>query len=80
MGKPLLWGLASGFVYFVGPGSFLGLVSGPVSLIFQILLVAPSPCVRCTWERAVTFLASGAIPTCLLGAGLVRAWSPSYVL
>ena len=37
-------------------------------------------CVRCTWARAITFLASGAISTCLLGAGLVRAWSPSLVL
>ena len=41
MGKPLLWGLASGLAYFVGLGSFLGLASGPVSLIFQTLLVAP---------------------------------------
>ena len=35
MGKPLLWGLASGLVYFVEPGSFLGLASGPVSLFFK---------------------------------------------
>ena len=40
----------------------------------------PSPCVRCTWARAVTLLASGAISTCLFGAGLVRAWSPPLVL
>ena len=43
MSKPLLWGLASGLVYFVGPGSFLGLASGPLSLIFQTLSVAPQP-------------------------------------
>ena len=48
--------------------------------IFQTLSVAPSPCVRCAWARAVTFLVSGVISTCLLGAGLVRALSPSYVL
>ena len=39
MGEPLLWGLANGLVYFVGLGSFLGLVSGPVSLIFLTLSV-----------------------------------------
>ena len=37
MGKPILWGLASELACFVGLGSFLGLASGPVSLIFQIL-------------------------------------------
>ena len=37
MGKPLFWGLASGLACSVGLGSFLGLVSGPVSLIFQTL-------------------------------------------
>ena len=58
-------------------GLFRG-VSGPVSLIFRTLSVAPSPCVRRTWT--VTCLASGVISTCLLGAGLVRAWSPSFVL
>ena len=40
----------------------------------------PSPCVRYAWARAVTFLVSGAISTCLLGAGLVKALSLSYVL
>ena len=39
MGMPLLWVLASGPARFVGLGFFLGLVSGPVSLIFQTLLV-----------------------------------------
>ena len=43
MGKPLLWDLFSGLVYFVGSGSLLGLASGPVSLIFQTLSVAPQP-------------------------------------
>ena len=41
LGMPLLWGLASGSGCFVGLASFLGLVSGPVSLIFQTLSVAP---------------------------------------
>ena len=80
MGKPLLWGLASGLAYFVGLGFFLGLASGPVSLIFQTLSIAPNPYVRCTWARVVTFLASDAISTCMLGAGLFRAWSPLLVL
>ena len=43
MGKPLLWGLASGLTCFVRLGSFLGLASGPVSLIFQTLSVVPEP-------------------------------------
>ena len=48
MGTPLLWGLVSGPACFVGLGSFLGLVSGPVSLIFQTLSVAPQPlCTVC---------------------------------
>ena len=48
--------------------------------IFQTLSVAPSPCVRCAWARAVTFLVSAAISTCMLGDGLIRALSSSYVL
>ena len=59
---------------FIGPGEW---ARAP---IFQTLSIAPSPCVQYTWARAVTFLVSGAISTCLLGAGLVRAWSSSYVL
>ena len=40
--------------------------------IFQTLSVAPSPCVRCAWARAVMFLVSDAISTCPLGARLVK--------
>ena len=56
-------GLASGLAYFVGLGSFLGLASGPVSLIFQTLSVVPQPlctvyvgkgcnvsCIRCNFH------------------------------
>ena len=50
------------------------------ALFFKPYQLPPSPCVRYTWARAVTCLASGAISTCLLGVGLVRAWSPSFVL
>ena len=60
--------------------SSLGLVSGPASPFFKPYQLPPSPCVQCAWARAVTFLVLDAISTCLLGAGLVRAWSPSYVL
>ena len=74
------WGLASGPKCLVGLAYFLGLTSGHVSLIFRTYQLPPSPRVRCTWARAVTCLASGAISTCLLGAGLVRAWSSSFVL
>ena len=65
---------------FNGSVSSLGLASGPASPFFKPYQLTPSPCVRCMWARAVTFLVSDAISTCLLGARLVRAWSPSYVL
>ena len=57
MGMPLLWGL----------------VSGLASPFFKPYQLPPSPCVRRAWARAVTFLVSDAISTCLLGAGLVKA-------
>ena len=60
--------------------SSLGSASGPASPFFKPYQLPPSPYVRCAWARAVTFLVSDAISTCLLEAGLVRAWSPSYVL
>ena len=65
---------------FNGRTSSLGLASGPASLFFKPYQLPPSPCVRCAWARAITFLVLDAISTCLLGAGLVRALSPSYVL
>ena len=65
---------------FNGCASSLGLTSGPASPFFEPYQLPPSPCLRCAWARAVTFLVLDAISTCLLGAGLVRAWSPSYVL
>ena len=57
MGMPLLWGLAS----------------GPASPFFKPYQLPPNPCVWRAWARAVTFLVSDAISTCLLGAGLVKA-------
>ena len=57
MGMPLLWGLAS----------------GPASPFFKPYQLPSSPCVRRAWARAITFLVSDAISTCLLGAGLVKA-------
>ena len=57
MGMPLLCGLAS----------------GPASPFFKPYQLPPSPCVWRAWARAVTFLVSDAISTCLLGAGLVKA-------
>ena len=41
MGMSLPWGLANGSECFVGLTPFLGLASGPVSLIFRALSVAP---------------------------------------
>ena len=79
-----VWALVSGWRQgpgcFIGLASSLGLASGPERLFFKPYQLPPSPCVRYTWERAVTFLVSDAISTCILGAGLVRAWSLSYVL
>ena len=65
---------------FIGRASSLGLASGPASPFFKPYQLPPSPCVRYAWARAVTFLVSDEISTCLLGVGLVRALSPSYVL
>ena len=65
---------------FNGRASSLGLASGPASPFFKPYQLPPNPCVRCAWARVVTFLVLDAISTCLLGAGLVMAWSPSYVL
>ena len=65
---------------FNGRASSLGLASGPASPFFKPYQLPPNPCVQCAWARAVTFLVSDTISTCQLGAGLVRAWSPSYVL
>ena len=58
---------------FNGRASSLGLASGPASPFFKSYQLPPSPCVRCACARAVTFLVSDAISTCLLGAGLVKA-------
>ena len=71
-------GWRQGLGCFTGRGSHWGLASGPASPFFIPYQFPPSPCVRYAW--AVTFLVSGAISTCLLGAGLVRALSPLYVL
>ena len=73
-------GWRQGLGCFTRCASPLGLASGPVSPFFIPYQLPPSPCVRYAWARAVTFLVSGAICTCMLGAGLVRALSPSYVL
>ena len=43
---------------------------GPISLPPS---VAPSPCVRIAWARAVILPATIAISTCLLGNGLIKA-------
>ena len=62
-------------------GPFLGPGKWACEPYFSIpISCPPSPCIRCTWVRAVTCLASGAISMCLLGAGLVKASSPSFTL
>ena len=64
---------------YIRPTSSLGLVSGLARLFFKPHQLPPSPCARCAWARVVSFLVSGVISTCQLGAGLVRVLSPSYV-
>ena len=74
------WAGAKGPGYCIGRATSLGLASGPASQFFKPYQLPPSPCVRNAWARAVTLLVSVAISTCLFGAGLVKALSPSYVL
>ena len=78
------WAFVLGWVRgprcFTGRASSFGLVSGPASPFFKPHQLPPSPYVWYAWARALTLLISDVIATCLLGAGLVRALSPSYVL
>ena len=48
--------------------------------IFQTPSVSPQPLCTVAWARAVILLVSVVVSTCLFGAGLVKALSPSYVL
>ena len=59
---------------------FFGLGEWAYAPIFQTPSVAPQPLCTVCMARAITFLVLGVISTCQLGAGLVRALSPSYVL
>ena len=70
--RAFVLGWHQGLGCFTGRASSLGLASGPASLFFKPYPLPPSPCVRYAWARAVTFLVSGVISTCLLGAGLVK--------
>ena len=54
-------------LFFFGLGEWAG------EAVFLTLSVAPSPCVRNAWARAVTLLISVAVSTCLLGVGLIKA-------
>ena len=73
-------GWRQGLGCFIGLASSLGLESGPAHLFFKPYQLPPNPCVRYAWARAVSFLVSGAISTCLLRVGLVRALLSLYVL
>ena len=79
-GPGFRFGLAPGLRCLIGLAPSLGLASGPTRLFFKPYQLPPSPCVRCAWARAITFLASDVISTCQLRAGSVRALSSSYVL
>ena len=66
-------GLASkGLNALMGMSFLWGLASGSSSPFFKPYQLPPSPCARRAWARAVMFLVSDAIFTCLLGAGLVK--------
>ena len=73
-------GWRKGLGCFIGLASSLGLASGFVRLFFKPFQLPPSPCARCVWARAVTFLVLGVISMCQLRAGSVMALSSSYVL
>ena len=78
MGMPSGLGLhpamaSEGHECFNGHASPLGFSEWSCEPIFQTYQLPPSPCVRRAWARAVTFLVSDAISTCLLGVGLVKA-------
>ena len=77
---PLLWAGSQGLGCFIWCISSLGLANGPASPFFKPHQLPPNPCARCMWARAITFLVSGVISMCQLGAGSVRALSPSYDL
>ena len=66
--------------YHIGRAASLGLESGPTSPFLQPYQLPPSPGVRSAWARAVILVASVAVSTCPPGAGLVKAYSPPYVL
>ena len=76
---PLLWAGAKGLGVSLDAPQLWSRRVG-LRAHFSNSISCPSPCVQYTWARAITFLVSGVISTCLLGAGLVRALSPSYVL
>ena len=78
--RAFVLGLCQGLGHLTRLTFSLGLVSGPARLFFKPYQLPPSPCVRRSCARALSFLESGATSTCLLRAGLVRALSPSYVL
>ena len=79
-GPGFRFGLALGLGCVIGLDPSLGLENGPTSLFFKPYQLPPSPCVRCVWARAITFLTSDVISTCQLRTGSVRALSLSYVL
>ena len=74
------FGLKRGPGYHIGRAASLGLASGPASPFLQPYQLPPSPCVRSAWARAVILVASIAVSTCPPGIGLVKTYSPPYVL
>ena len=74
------FGLKRGPGYHIGLAASLGLESGPVSPFLQPYQLPPSPCVWSAWVRVVILVASVAVSTCSPGVGLVKAYSPPYVL
>ena len=66
--------------YRIGGAVSLGLESGLASPFLQPYQLPPSPCVRSAWARAAILVASATVSTCPPGVGLVKAYSPPYVL
>ena len=78
--RAFVLGRCQGLGHLTGLAFSLGLASGPARLFVKFYQLPPSPYVRRSCARVVSFLESGATSTCLLRARLVRALSPSYVL
>ena len=74
------FGMKKGPGYHIVRAASLGLASEPASPFLQPYQLPPSPCVWSAWARAAIIVASIAVSTCPPEVGLVKTYSPPYVL